>query len=160
MAKKRPTPNEQAKLREKLIVPEFLEAHEAYDHTKIQIAPIQELVDHVLAADHPGDDNLEPLWLVNFAHDAFSHQKMRARLSDDAPLPLADIARECVDAFDDEIMSWGAVAFEGFGWQRNSRGAPLSVEQLCMIICLVGLTTHPASHLLTADDPKLPKGEA
>jgi hypothetical protein len=158
MAKKRPTPNEQAKLREKLIVAEFLEAHEARDNKTIRVAPVQALVDHVLADDHPGDDVMEPQWLINFAHNAFSHQKMRARLSDDAPVPLADIARECVNARDDEILSWGATAFREFRWQDDSRGSPLSIEQLCMIICLVGLTPHPAEHLAAGHDPKLLKG--
>jgi hypothetical protein len=146
MAKKRPTPNEQAKLREKLIVPEFLEAHDAQ-----LVAPTQAVVDHVLADEHPHD---APQALINFAHDVFSHQKMRARLSDDAPVPLADIARECVNADDAEIVSWGTRALEDFGWQQSSKALPLSVEELCMIICLVGLTPHPASHLAAEDEPK------
>jgi hypothetical protein len=146
MAKKRPTPNEQAKLREKLIVQEFLQGRDAEQRT-----PTRAFVDHVLADEHPHD---EPQSLINFAHDAFSHQKMRARLSDDAPVPLADIARECVHADDAKIASWGTRALEDFSWPESSKAFPLSVEQLCVIICLVGLTPHPASHLAAGDELK------
>jgi hypothetical protein len=159
MAKKRPTPNEQTKLREKLIVPEFLEARGRQGHENIELVPIQRLVEHVLADNHPGDYTYEPQWMINFAHDAFSHQKMRARLSDHAPVRLVEIARECVHADDDEIGSWGRKAFRDFDWQQSARECPLNVEQLSMVICLVGLTAHPASHLADSGPP-VPKGGA
>jgi hypothetical protein len=158
MAKKRPTPNEQARLHEKLIVPDVLDARGWQGNENIESVPIQQLVDHVLADNHPGNDTYEPQWQINFAHDVFSHQKMRARLSDHAPVPLVEIARECVHADDDEIRSWGGQAFRDFAWQMSPGECPLSVEQLSMVICLVGLTPHPASHLVDSDSPVPQRG--
>jgi len=57
------------------------------------------------------------------------------------------------NARDDEIVSWGAAVFDELGWMHGSNRSPLGVEQLCTIICLVGLTTHPASRLLAGSSP-------
>jgi hypothetical protein len=144
MATNRPTEKMRQELRAKLLVPPFIEAREAGDVQKVQVTPLQELVDHVLADDHPGDDNYEPQWLIAYARNVFSPQKMRARLgAQETPIPLAEIARDCVNDYDDGIMSWGAIAFEGFGWQDGSRFSPLRVTTCAMIICLVALSPEP-----------------
>lgn len=128
-------------LHHRLLVPEFFELHDASDYKQIHVVPVESLVRHVLDDDHPGDDVYPPRWLPLFCRETFSPQKLRAilRKSGNEPVPLLEVARDCIKHYSDDILCWSSAAFSEFGWAASCRGNALTLEQAATVMCLVAL---------------------
>ncbi len=109
----------------RLAVPEFFVggiggSRQVGSLRKDHLLQVSELVSTVLADDHPGDDCFPPRWLLRFCDDTFSAAKLRSRLTESGSVDLLTVARDCVTAYDDDLLSWSTIVAA----ELEDRGLP------------------------------------
>lgn len=105
---------------------------------KEHLLQVCDFVDVVLADDHPGDDGFPPRWLPRFCLETFSAAKLRKLLKESESVDLLTVARNCVKACDDDLLSWSTLVASALQ-DRGLPGFMMDVHQAAAVVCLVAL---------------------